>query len=188
MTRCHLPPPRGGVGKPYNLTRSKRAARTDCRSAISVLQKGRGAATRLRRAPGPASTIAKGRGPEGPRPKSLPSICLSPHAPQLVASAMSNFALGVWAELLNHGFGKLAVPALFVTIAGAPRVRNAAPDRLGTPGVCRRHLSHPKPPDCLTPAKAGITAAYPLEVRLHRQHGTASSRSPPSSCSTVMVT
>jgi hypothetical protein len=136
----------------------------------------------------PGRMVAKGRGPEGPRPESLPSICLSPRAPQLVASAMSNFALGVWAELPNHGFRKLAVAVLFVTIAGAPRVRNAAPDRLGAPGVCRRHLSHLKPPDCLIPARAGITAAYPLEVRLHRQHATASSRSPPSSCSTVMVT
>jgi hypothetical protein len=43
----------------------------------------------------------------------LPSIRLSPLAPQLaqlLAPAMSNFALRFWAELLNHGFGCAAVP------------------------------------------------------------------------------
>ena len=54
--------------------------------------------------------MKKGRSPVGPRPESLPSIRLSPLAPQLVAPAMSNFALRIWAELLNHGFGLLAVP------------------------------------------------------------------------------
>ena len=54
--------------------------------------------------------MQKGRSPVGPRPESLPSIPLSPLATQLVAPAMSNFALRIWAELLNHGFGMLAVP------------------------------------------------------------------------------
>jgi len=54
--------------------------------------------------------MKKGRSPVGPRPESLPSIRLSPLAPQPVAPAMSNFALRIWAELLNHGFGILAVP------------------------------------------------------------------------------
>ena len=52
----------------------------------------------------------KGRSPVGPRPESLPSIRLSPLAPQLGAPAMSNFALCLWAKLLNHGFGMIAVP------------------------------------------------------------------------------
>jgi hypothetical protein len=39
----------------------------------------------------------------------LPSIGLSPLAPQLVAPAILNFSLRIWAELLNHGFGTLAV-------------------------------------------------------------------------------
>jgi hypothetical protein len=45
----------------------------------------------------------------GPRPESLPSIRLSPRALQLVAPAKLNFAPRIWAEFLNHGFGKLAV-------------------------------------------------------------------------------
>ena len=68
----------------------------------------------VRRTPLPRTPVnkgtKKGRSPVGPRPERLPSIRLSPLAPQLVAPAMSNFALRIWAELLNHGFGFLAVP------------------------------------------------------------------------------
>ncbi len=83
---------------------------------------------------------ASKKGPEahslGARPESLPSSTrLSPRALQLVAPAKFNIALGVGAEFRDHGFGTLAVAQLLVTIACAPRVRNAAPDRAGAPGV-----------------------------------------------------
>jgi hypothetical protein len=38
------------------------------------------------------------------------------------------------AEPLDHGFGALAVAQFFVAVAGAPRVRDAPPDRPGALG------------------------------------------------------
>lgn len=76
----------------------------------------------------------------------LPGLRLPPLDPQLLAPTELDLTLRVRTELPDQGLGAPAVAQLFVAIAGAPRVRDATPDRPGTSGVPRKHTSHREPP------------------------------------------
>jgi hypothetical protein len=93
-----------------------------------------------------------------------PGARLSPLVSQLVAPAVLDLALGFRAELGDHGLGALAVAQRLVAVAGAPRVRDAPPDRPSATRFSREHPSHGKPPFVRSVAVASPAVASRLAL------------------------